>query len=275
MNELRVFETLPGVDQNTYATTGSDVDEFLEHTAKLNRLPQDIVAICRRGLELVEQRYGSADQPPEQVEEWLPYHNLTHSAAVMAVGAALARADGQKPRVVQAAAVAGAFHDTVQNQYCLGENEIYSADEAVGELKEIGRTDLQAMVVSAIHGTFVKPSVSEQRIAQNADTIIGSTTGAIGYVADADLAYFGSNRFVATALSLWVEQQPNALEPQQGDWVVSASAFMGQSAQRVRKHKYLSNSGTKYLKPFLTANANQARRLADPGALAEYLQAER
>jgi len=263
------FELLP---EGTFDLASSDIDRFVGEVIERFGLDAAVGKVCLGVLKhLFEEVGGFKEQPLKAGHPWLPYHNASHAACVMAVGAWLALTAGESADDVTAVALAGVGHDYYHGLIGFEADEKASAEYmrdillAVPELEHLADKVAEAImgtVVTSFEGGVVQAaSVSDNRLAT--------------YVADADLASLVASNSVAWALRLQIERD---VAEKQGECRHSDIEKYYSDAKKMRKfllntesilrgRRYLSEMGSEVLQPLLVDKAaviDEAVAAGDP-----------
>lgn len=160
------------------------MSEVVELAPKPENREQAVKLLVRKGLSLVDLRYGNYGSAPKA------YHNVAHTISVIDATEEICDLAIDRGKIKAGfkdhLAVAAAFHDVVQDHG--QENEVLSAEEAAKEMLEIGHfneIDIRT-VQNAITAT--------QLVKDNGNVVQMAVEGYLTrIVADADLASLGGN----------------------------------------------------------------------------------
>jgi hypothetical protein len=262
-------EALP---EGTFDLASGDAERFIGEDVERFGLDAAVGAVCLSVLERLFGEYGGfKEQPLKAGHPWLPYHNASHAACVMAVGAWLAFTAGESADDVAAVTLAGVGHDYYHGLIGFEADERASAEfmrDTLAAIPELSR--LADKVAAAILGTAVtsfeggvvqSASVSDNRLAK--------------YVADADLASLVAPNSVAWALRLQIERD---VAEKHGECRHSDIEKYYSNSEKMRRfllntesilrgRRYLSETGEKFLQPLLVDKVSvidEALKIGDP-----------
>lgn len=253
------MERLP---DNTFELTAVEVPLFVQELQVRFGISHTAEQICVRALFNQFRRFGGyKEQPLDDNAVWMPYHNGSHPAYVIAVGLLLASEDNRSQETKDVIAVAGAYHDWFHHFKESEKNERESANAMRAELEATSLTGIMPRVEKAILGTIVK-RIGQDGIHQYAEDMPDEEAR---YIADADLSSLVSHKAAAWALRLQVEHQvaSGGLVCRQDDierfyanrGTEKMSEFLSESRNLQLKHKFLSPAGQKVLQPWLAVRA--------------------